>query len=176
LIAAPAIAFPSVAIPTGAVAIATHRPTAIPSGAEMKSPGQHDKPLLLPLVQGLVQRLRGIGELLERRCRSGHQVGAASQSLDRVRRRHRISRRLPALIPHFDEVADRQLEGAPVFLLVRRQLQSGLQTGDTGIEKCRAVVGRMLSAVAGNLWNGRLLCVSKTREHHDGSYRGKNGL
>ena len=52
-------------------------------GAE---PGQHDKAMLLGVVEALVEGGRGVGEFLERSRALTHDVGTKSEALNRILR------------------------------------------------------------------------------------------
>src|SRR6201995_5122751 len=81
-LAAAAVAIPGTAHavfhPAMPPAFAAAKPTAM---------GEHGKAPLLALVERLVERIGRIGDLLQRRSRSRHVVGALAQPRDRVIRR-----------------------------------------------------------------------------------------
>src|SRR5947209_6753345 len=98
---------------------------------------QHGEAVLLAFVEALVERLRGVGELLQAGGACGHGVGALAQPRDRVRSRllrivataARFAAGGPllhAVAAGLGEIADRGFHRRPVLLLLGGELQSGL--------------------------------------------------
>src|SRR6185503_9684308 len=105
---------------------------------------QHGETVLLALVEALVERLRGVGELLQTRRPRGHRVGTLAQAPDRIRAGplrivatarvaaggHAVGPRLHALGAILGEIADRRLDRRPVLLLLGGELEPGLEARD----------------------------------------------
>src|SRR6185312_12070561 len=110
------------------VAVAIHVVLAVsPAAAEtVLHMGQDPEPALLAVVQGLVERIGGIGDLLQRRRRCRHVVGALAQSRHRIVRLLRIRglvrlrghSRIGAVDPHLCEIPHRGLDRRPQLFLI----------------------------------------------------------
>src|SRR6185312_12868688 len=71
---------------------------------------QHHEAVLLRLVEARVERLGGVGELLERRAAALHRIGAGRQPLERILRLLGAGARGEALGAHLGEIAQRGLD------------------------------------------------------------------
>ena len=84
------------------------------------------EPALLAVVEGLVERIGGIGDLLHRRRRGRHVVGALAQARHRIVRLLRILRivrlrrhpRIGAIDPQLGEIPHRGLDRRPQLFLI----------------------------------------------------------
>src|SRR5258708_2960503 len=100
------------AIPVAVVAIPVHAALepVVPAFAAAKAfhMGQHGETTLLALVEGLVERVGRIRDLLQRRRRGSHIVGAFAQAGHRILRLLLILRlihpRVGAIAPQFGEI------------------------------------------------------------------------
>src|SRR5579859_4676046 len=120
-------------------------PAALPT--ETVRVGEDGKPALLALVQRLVERIGGVGDLLQRGRRGRHVVGALAQPRDRIIRLllilgvfPRLDPRLNMIDPQLGEIPHCALHRWPQLLLVRRQLQSGMDRGNPRIGERRTVL------------------------------------
>src|ERR1700731_2133387 len=120
--------------------------------AEPARPVREDgEAALLAVVQGLVERVSCIGDLLHRRCRGRHVVGAFAKAADRIARVLRIlllriilpgaGLRIGAIDPEFCELPHRALDRRPQLFLVGAQLQSGVDGRDPRVGKGGPVLG-----------------------------------
>jgi len=102
---------------------------------------------LLAVVQGLVERVGRVRDLLQRHRRGCHVVGALAQARHRIRRllrillRLRVHPRIGAIDPQLCEIPHRGLDRRPQFVLIGRELQAGLDRGNPGVGKGRPVFG-----------------------------------
>ena len=87
---------------------------------------------LLVVIEALIKRRAGIGDLLERRAAFGHGVGAAFQPVEWRSRRLLLAGQagLHARDAQLRHVAQRLLERRPVFRLVRGEFETGFERGD----------------------------------------------
>ena len=104
------------------------------------------KLMLLRLVEAVVQRLGGVGDLLDVRCALRQTVGHRFKMVD-GRHLFALRARLHHL-PHgvharFGGVLDRRLEGTPKLLLIGGQPKPGLHASELGVQN-RLSVGRPL--------------------------------
>src|SRR5580704_18417586 len=131
----------SVLAATVAIEIAAFAPLAAVVAMLMRP--QHPRQLgeagFLVVVEALIERRAGVGDLLERDTALAHGVGALRQPIKRRRRSLRLIlllRRLAgldAIDAQLHHVAQRRLEGRPVLGLVRGQFKSGLQRGNARV-------------------------------------------
>src|ERR1700722_10825140 len=104
---------------------------------------------LLAVVEGLVERVGGIGDTLQHRRRGRPPVSAFAQARHRIVRLLRIiciillriHPRIGAIDPHLGEIPHRGLDRRPQLLLIGRQLQARLHGGDPRVGKGRPVLG-----------------------------------
>src|SRR5215208_1321667 len=94
----PVIAISAVAVVPVSVALPAHFALVVPPASPAAEPavhtGQHGKPALLAVIEGLVERVGGFRDLLHGRRRGGHRLGPVAQP------RHRILRlRLAGIVP-----------------------------------------------------------------------------
>ena len=115
---------------------------------------QHAETALLAVVEALVERLGGIGELLQRRPRARPGRRRRAQPLDGVGpglRRSRLARASRrgrhAVGTLLGEFADRGLDRRPVLLLLGGELQPGLERRDARVGERRQVFGGRQSAL-----------------------------
>ena len=114
-------------------------PSAVMPSASMMAHGHVNKemePVLLIVGQRLIKRLGRIGKLSEIGRTLGHGVSASPDAGDGVLAFLFLRALSPlghALLPRLSHVANGLLDGGPLFFLVRRELQPGLERGDTCI-------------------------------------------
>src|SRR4051812_30769622 len=114
--------------------------------------GQHGEAPLLALVQGLVERIGGIGDLLQGRRRRPHVLGALAQAGDRILRPvgilvgvlagiagTGIHPRIGAVDAQLGEVTYGSLDRRPQLFLVGVELQPGMDGGDPRVDHGGAV-------------------------------------
>ena len=103
--------------------------------------------LLLRVGEAHIKRRAGVGDPLESGARLAHVVGPTRQPLERRGRRLVLRLLLPrftrlhsrdAKLSHF---AQRLFECRPVFRLVGRKFETGLERGDTGVGIRRHIFG-----------------------------------
>src|SRR3954454_21604048 len=140
------------AIPIAAtVTVVALKPTMTPAAAETAfHAGQDREASLLAVVERLVERIGGIGDLLQRRSRGPHGLGALTKARHRVigRRRpvaiviaHRVHARIGAVDPELGEFLHRGFNRRPKLFLIGAKLQSGVDRGNPRIGERRAVLG-----------------------------------
>src|SRR5580693_6161338 len=146
---------PATLAATVAIEIAAFAPLAAVEAVAMRPqhPRQHGEAGFLAIVEALIKRRAGIGDLLERDAALAHGVGALGQPIERRGRSLRLIlllRRLAgldAIDAQLHHVAQRRLECRPVFRLVRSQFESGLQRCDARVGERGHVVGAEPMAV-----------------------------
>ena len=117
------------AIPVAIVAIHAALETTVPPAFPPPNRlhmGQDGKPALLAVIQGLVERIGGIRDLLHGRRRGRHVVGALAQPRHRIVRlllrlriiRRRVHPRIGAIDPQLGEIPHRGLDRRPQLFLV----------------------------------------------------------
>src|ERR1700691_4699538 len=114
---------------------------------------------LLAVVETVVERLGGGREFLQVGGAGAQLLRGASEAIDGVDAGGRVVARLgvaaltslppggEARRPLLGEVAHRQFERRPVFLLVGVQLEAGLERGDARVEEGGAVLGAEAAAL-----------------------------
>ena len=110
---------------------------------------QDSEAVLLGIVEALIQRRAGVGDLLERGAGLGHGVGVPCEPVERrcggcVLFARLLIGRLPglhALHAQLRHVAQRLLESRPVFRLIGRELETGLERGDPCVGERRHILG-----------------------------------
>src|SRR5262245_29924851 len=101
--------------------------------------GEHDKTTLLALVEALVERTGGIGELPERGGALTHHLSPQIEPLDRVFRLVGVCPRGKALGALLGEITQRGFHRRPVLFLLGRQLEPGMKPRNARITKGRDV-------------------------------------
>jgi len=116
-------------------------PTVIRPPAHVMMRPQHarepDETAFLIVVEALIERRTGVGDLLQSGAGLGHIVGALRQPLKRRARLLLIAglARLQPLDTQLNEIANGLLELRPVVGLVGRELELGFQSGDTRVSE-----------------------------------------
>src|SRR5580693_4429302 len=103
------------------------------------------KPRLLRVVQAGIERLAGLGDVLEGCACLGHVVGALCQLVERRARRligilFRRFARGDSLGAQLRHVAQSLLEVRPVLGLIGRELETGPECGNAGVDERRPVL------------------------------------
>src|ERR1700748_1534790 len=103
---------PSAVLFTVALAVHAPLPGAVAPTLTAMQMGQHLEPTLLAVIQGLVERIGRIGDLLQGRRRSCHVVGTLAQAGDRIFLLlaivfPRLHPRVGAVEPDLDEISHR---------------------------------------------------------------------
>jgi hypothetical protein len=107
---------------------------------------KHREAGLLGVVEALIKRRAGIGDLLERGARLAHVIGPTRHPIEwsggSLRLRLLVSRLagLHTLDPQLDHIAQGSLECRPVLRLVRREFESRLKRCDPRVSECGNVV------------------------------------
>src|SRR3954468_15157465 len=103
---------------------------------------RHAETALLCFVKALVQRLLGVGQAFQGGCPGRQRIRAFAQSLGFLA--SLLSGSVPCMAlcdPLLADLSDRLLDRGPVLLLIRRQLQRGLEPCDACIGKRAEVIG-----------------------------------
>jgi hypothetical protein len=95
---------------------------------------------LLAVVEALVKRSGCVSDLLQRRAAFCHPFSPQLQTLDRITRPVCTCTRRETIRTHLGLIAQRLLKRRPVLLLIGRQLESGLERGNTRICHCAAIL------------------------------------
>src|SRR5262249_58779143 len=92
-------------------------------------PAQHCKPSLLVLIEAVVERPRGVAELLERIARLNQRGRAPIHPFSRIdiTRRLRVGTRVRTVDPQLGELAGGLLEGRPIPFLLGGQREASLE-------------------------------------------------
>src|SRR5262245_45253255 len=102
---------------------------------------EHREAALLAVVEALVERTRGIGDLLEPGRALAHCVGTQIQAFDRVLRAVGIGARRETLGALLGKVTQRVLDRRPELLLLGIELEARMQRGDARVAEGADVLG-----------------------------------
>jgi hypothetical protein len=149
---APAAVVP--AVMTVAIPLAAHHAmletVPPPATAKPAFPArQNSKAPLLAVIERLVERVRGICDLLQRRRRTRHVVGALTQPRQRIVRLllvlrfipPRVHPRIGAFQTQLGEITYRALHRRPQLFLVGIELQPGMDGGNPRVGESGAILG-----------------------------------
>jgi hypothetical protein len=105
---------------------------------------QNLEALFLRIIKAPVERLLGVGEFLQIRCHCIKHLGVPVQTFDRIGIWLLIGARSHAFGTSLGHIADRSLNGRPVFFLLGLQLEPCLDRCNARVCKCLDVFGRRL--------------------------------
>jgi hypothetical protein len=100
------------------------------------------------LVEGLVERVGCVSDLLQRRRRGGHGIGPLAQACHRIvwllpvlciTGLVRIHPRIGAVDPHLGKIPHRGFDRRPQLFLIGRELDTGMDRGNPCVGKGRPV-------------------------------------
>src|SRR4051812_9291423 len=131
---------------------------------------EYRETLFLRLIEALVERHCRVDDLLECGATLRHAFGAKFQPLNRVTWPLGAGTGRETLGPHFGSVLQRFFERRPIFLLLRRQLEPGLERGDPRVGKGADILSARPPALAA----GRGV-VTLLRRHHRAAGDGERG-
>src|SRR5271157_6333224 len=103
---------------------------------------QHHEAVLLSFVELLVQRPRGVGELLQPGRNLRHRISVKAHALDRVGSARRAGAGRKAIGALLGKIADRAFHRRPILFLIGRELEPSLEPGDARIGEGANVFGR----------------------------------